>query len=365
MSDDPGPALLASAAEAMRAYNAGFPLVRLAQSFVELGAREQALEIAVTAERERTEQPAEYWFALLAELHAMLGRRDDTERLAAKAEAATGKEGNSWSTLAQAFELVRDEARADAYLARLMPLDRNLTIVRMAPALMADGRTARAEKLAEEKIRNPDLRLTMARGYAALGDAAAAKRWLDLALQLVRRPDDSMPNLAVARVAGELGETDRAREIATAYDRATYDPESPYHSHSIELAHAYAAAGDRAKAGQILDGHAEFSCGTDFGYARVAQAYAELGFARGLAERRTGEDRPRRRYVPLEKILERAEAAFAKSGTKDAHSSLAVAYAWIGNIARASEHANAIPNLDSRANVLVTVARIVRTRSSS
>jgi hypothetical protein len=362
MSDDPVPALLADAAAAMRAYNAGFPLVVLAKNFVGLGAPELALEIAVTAERERADQPAEDWFAELAQLHALLGRRDDTERLAAKAEAASGKDGGPWETLALAFELVRDEARADAYLARLKPLDRNLTIVRMAPVLMSDGRIARAEKLAE-KIRNPDLRVTMARGYAALGDAAAAKRWLDLALQLILRPQDSLPNLKIARLAGELGETDRAKEIATAYHRANFQAKDSYSKpQSVELAQAFAAAGDRAKAGQILDGYAEFYCGTARGYASVAKAYAELGFAQGLAERRTDDDRPKRRYVPLTTIVERAEAAFAKDGTKDAHSSLAIAYAWIDNIARANEHANAIPDLETRANVLVTVARIVRTR---
>ena len=359
MSDiDPVPGLLAAAAAAERAYNPGFPLIVLAKNFVELCAPELVLEIALSAERERTEHPAAYWFAELAQLHAMLGRREDTERLATKADAAAGKEVGPASTLALAFEHVRDEARADAYLARLKPLDRNLTIVQIAPVLIADGRIARAETLAEP-IRNPELRLTIARGHAAAGDAVAAKRWLDLAAQLA-----GASKVDVARVAGELGDTERARELATAVDRATYDAKHPYSKgDSIDLARAFLAAGDRSKAGQILDAYAEFYNGTASGYARVATAYAELGFAQGIAERRTEGGPAKRRYVPLEKIVERAEAAFLKEGTKDALGSLATARAQLGDIARATEHANAIPSPDSRARVLVTIAQIVRARA--
>ena len=100
MTPDVVPGLLASAAAAERAYNAGFPLVVLARDFVELGVPELAVQVALDAERERTEQPAAFWFAELACLHGMVGRRDDVERLVSKAEAVLGEDMRPCATLA-------------------------------------------------------------------------------------------------------------------------------------------------------------------------------------------------------------------------------------------------------------------------
>jgi hypothetical protein len=126
---------------------------------------------------------------------------------------------------------------------------------------------------------------------------------------------------------------------------------------STDLARAFAAVGNRAKAGKILDGYAVIHGGTVNGIARVVAKYAELGFDRGLVKGLT-------RRLPLEKLVALAEARLDPAD-RLRHldfGPLAIARACVGSIAPAIEHALAITDLDSRASILAAVAETVRGR---
>src|SRR6185312_4444307 len=100
-----------------------------------------------------------------------------------------------------------------------------------------------------------DLRLGLARARARRGDAAAARAWLDRAAELISDPGRFHPNLDIAEVAVELGDTARARAIADAVDRATADPDEPYaRAEHVDLARVYARLGDTAKVDTVLAG---------------------------------------------------------------------------------------------------------------
>lgn len=351
------PQLLGYAVAAGRAYNAGFPLVVLARDFVELGVPELAVEVALDAERERTEQPAAFWFAELACLHGMVGRRDDVERLVSKAEAVLGEDMRPCATLAVAFESLGDLARADEYLARVRAPDRDSALAEMVEISVSNARFERAEQLVDRpelraswfRPRLAELRLAIARGHMRIDDRAAAMRWLDRAAELLGPPKDYQPNVEIAVAAAELGDAPRALLLARAVDRATLNRRDPYSSaQSLGLARAFSAAGDRKKVDRILDGYVAFyGQNTALGFAEAALACGQLGRERGVA-----------------KLLREAEARLATSNTLDtSRSALARAYAANGQLAPAIIHATAITDSQSRAATLVHLARLARARS--
>lgn len=356
MSDmDVVPQLLAAAATAERAYNAGFPLVVFARDFVELGVPELAIQIALEAERAPAPQQAEFWYAELARLHGMAGRRDDVERLAAKVEAALGNV-HACGTVAVAFEWLGETSRADEYMARVRAPDRALSLAMMIRISARAARLERAEALVTRpELRHTgfradlaELRLEIVRAYARAGDAIAAKRWLDHAAELLGPPKEYQPNLEIAIAAAELGEIPRALELARAVDVATRDRNHPYSSpESLDLARAFEAAGDTKMVDKILNGYVTFTGrGTTFDLSGAALVRRRFGQTQGVV-----------------KLLREAESRLGQADAPDdARSTLARAYAANGQIVRAIEHAAAIEEPDSRAQTLVGIASLVRGR---
>jgi hypothetical protein len=129
-------------------------------------------------------------------------------------------------------------------------------------------------------------------------------------------------------------------------ERATLDRSDPYSStESLDLASAFAAAGDQKKVDKIVSGYvAFFGKNTTLGFSRAALACARFGRVRGVA-----------------KLLYEAEARLADSNTPDASRSvLARAYAANGQVVPAITHAAAIAAPDNRASTLVSIATFAR-----
>lgn len=357
MSDvDVVPQLLAAAADDIRTTSSGFEVVALAREFVALGHPVLAAEVALGAERERTEKPAAFWFSELARVHGIAGRREDVERLAAKCEAAVADDMRAYASVAVAFEWLGDTARADDYLARVRPAGRDTALEEIIEISARDVRLDRAEALVERpelgarsfRVRLANLRLAIARGHFRAGDRDAALRWLDRASELLAPPKEYQPNLDIAIAAAALGETARALDLARAVDRATLDRRSPYSApESRMLARAFAAAGDHKKVEQILNAYvAATARNTAYSASIAALACGEFGQTRGVA-----------------KLLRHAETLLANSNTlEEARAQLASAYAANGEIVRAIEHAAAIEEPHSRAQTLVGIASLVRGR---
>lgn len=358
MSDlDLVPELLERAAAAERANDPTGWLLLRARDFAELGALELTARIAIEAER--TQPPAgraPYHLSEVARLHAMIGRREDAERLAAATEAAMAGETQPYASLAVAFEYLGDAARADAYIERLPVAERVYALPDMVNVSARAHRLERAEQLVErpelraESFRHDlaRLRLTVARGHETAGDHPAALRWLDRAAELLGPPKDYYPNVEIATLAAELGNAPRALEIARAVDRATRDPREPYASPgSLDLAAAFAAAGDQKKVDKILKGYVTFvASGTAYGFARAALACARFGRTRGVA-----------------KLLRDAEKALPETNILDvSRGALATAYATKDQFVPALVHTAAIVDLHERATTLLSLARLVQGR---
>jgi tetratricopeptide (TPR) repeat protein len=287
---------------------------------------------------------------MLAFVYALLGRREDTLRLADRAEHEDADGFGGRSTLAPAFEYIDLPERADACLSRLPGLQRDFCSVRVADIAIDAGRLARGEVLAAviggECSTLVNLRLHLARAYARHGDPARAHVWLDRAFDLMSKPKYFQPNLMVALAAADLGETERAAKVADAVDRATYEKSAPYGApEHIDLAHVYAAVGQQQKVEQILAGFASIHArNIASGFASAARAYAELG-----------------RMEEARKLATRAEG---KLGRRDSlgHLVLARTYLLLGDFARAIDHARKITDY-MRVDALVEIARAAHGRS--
>lgn len=324
---DLAPKLFSAALAAQRADNADVPLIVLAQQIAEQGYANLVPDVAHDTET-RPQPPEAEWLGQVALVYGIAGCADDVARVAARVTAADPAGSGGRYAVALAYEWVGDSARSDATRARAPAALQSPT--GHARIALATGRLDRAEALVAQIENDPGslatLRLGLARARANQGNMAAARAWLDGAAETIIDPGDFHPNLDIAEVAVELGETSRARAIADAVDRATADPDEPYgRAEHVDLAQVYARLGDSAKVDRVLAGWARAGeQNSAAGIARTAAAYIRLG-----------------KVAPVRRLLRDAEAKL-KASDDTGHAGLAAAYAWKRDFARAIPHALAV-----------------------
>jgi hypothetical protein len=331
--------VLLAAARAQHAAEPTFGMLYLAVEAAELGEPDTALEIV----KQATAKDDGSWFALLATVHARIGR--DIDQLATKAL----KDPSSWvhGTLASAYERIGEPGRADKQIALVKKAQRFGTIAAVARIALAAGNLERAAKLAEQPWARKSapsklaaLEIDLARAYATVGDTKTARRLLEDAEKLDR--EGSIVERAQAWAA--LGETTVARDVAARADTGRYRE-----IENLTAATAYAAAGDTAKVDTILAAYAASAADrkTAAGYAEAALTYLRFG-----------------RELGVTKHLKAAEAALAATTDPvllDAgHNSLAIAYVLDKQFVKAIDHIAALGDPELRAERLRELARALR-----
>ncbi|MFI1988588.1 tetratricopeptide repeat protein [Actinoplanes sp. NPDC020271] len=164
--------------------------------------------------------------------------------------------------VALAFTFAGDHDRAETVVRSIVPTSRTAEVlILMAEAVAAAGDTGRARQLAEQagaaarSASSPDEQAraltTLARAVAAAGDTGRARQFADRA-EIVARPiaDRYGPPpspAAVDEVVAAIGDPGRAEIMA----RAITHPGEREEALTV-VARAFAAAGDRGRAGRLL-----------------------------------------------------------------------------------------------------------------
>jgi hypothetical protein len=335
---------LQAAARAQRRAEPTFGMLYLAKQAAELGEAATALEIANAA------TPAAgnaEWFGIAATVHAMLGRASDVEQLAVKALKAPTSAIHG--RLAEAYTRLGDVAHADDHVARVEGAQRFLIIAATARVAIATGQLEFAVKLAQQPgFREADattlaaLEIDLGLALADKGELVTARRFAENA----ERAGSASDLVKHATVWAKLGDSQRAREIAADADTGEYTD-----IEALDVARAYAAAGDVAKVDEILWAYATSEDTSDSvsGYASAARAYLEFG-----------------RELKVKKRLKAAEAALAKiaanpalahfAESDDHASTLAIAFSLDRQFAKAARYIATIRNPDTRVQRLLDLA---------